>query len=157
MKLILLATAATAVFASPTEKTSKHIPEVKIRTKHSPIPLNHREKRSTSRELTDDERTSILNAHNNWRGKAARGELTDSVKARKMETMYWDTELENHSKAYSKLCIWDHSQPQGFDQLGYSYGENLYMMVFIKFQIFGAEMPNLRLEYYFGTVFTQVI
>jgi len=127
MKLLFLATAATSVLATPTEKTSKHTPEQKTRTKHVPIANNHREKRSTTRELTNAERTAILSAHNNWRGKAARGELTDSVKARKMETMYWDAELENHSKAYSKLCIWDHSKPQGFDQLGYSYGENLYI------------------------------
>ena len=80
-----------------------------------------RSRRSASRQLTDTERAEILAAHNNWRAKAARGELTDSLKAKKMEQMYWDSELEEHSKAYANQCIWAHSQPQGFDQLGYGF------------------------------------
>merc|ERR1712178_158359 len=129
MKLVLFGISAISavVLSKSPVKTSKNIPEIKVREKHVPQPIKNRNKRSATRELTDSERSALLDAHNNWRAKAARGELTDSVKARKMETMYWDKELENHSKEYSKLCIWDHSQPQGFDQLGYSYGENLYI------------------------------
>merc|ERR1712130_485318 len=89
MKLVLFGISAISaiILAKSRVKTSKNIPEIKIREKHVPKPIKNgvnRNKRSATRELTDSERTALLNAHNNWRTKAARGELTDSVKARKM-------------------------------------------------------------------------
>jgi len=81
---------------------------------------------ANNRELTQDERQGLLDAHNHWRNEAALGNLNGGKKAVAMAKMYWDNELEEHAKAFSKYCHWDHSSNVGWSNLGYSYGENLF-------------------------------
>jgi len=84
------------------------------------------ERVANARELNDQERQAILDAHNQWRNDAALGNLNGGKKATKMQKMYWDLELEEHSKKFSRFCHWGHSQNVGWSELNYSYGENLY-------------------------------
>jgi len=47
-------------------------------------------------------------------------------KARNLPKMYWDAELEESAKNYSRLCTWAHSSDTEHGTLPYDYGENNY-------------------------------
>lgn len=83
-------------------------------------------RRATHHILTDAQRKMFVDAHNQWRNRAALGHLTNGKKAEGMPRMYWDYELEAHAKLYGGRCNWTHSQPIGATKLSYKYGENLY-------------------------------
>jgi len=81
---------------------------------------------SNDRILSDDEKEAFVRRHNHWRNQAALGTFYPETKASQMPRVFWDSELAEHSKNYSRLCVWRHSSPYGFKHINYSYGENIY-------------------------------
>merc|ERR1719357_602631 len=81
---------------------------------------------SCDRILSDEEKQGFVDRHNHWRNQAALGTFNPKTKASQMPRVFWDSELAEHSKNYSRLCVWQHSGPYGFNNLDYGYGENLY-------------------------------
>ena len=67
----------------------------------------------------------FVDLHNSWRSKAATGQLTGNKKAKILNLMQWDNELEKSAKAYADLCNYQHSSEVGHSILPYTYGENL--------------------------------
>lgn len=77
-------------------------------------------------DLTPEQKQEFVDVHNWWRNEAALGNLNGGKKGKQMPKLYWDDELADHAKRYSHQCVWEHSRPQGWGDLPYSYGENLY-------------------------------
>ena len=88
-----------------------------------------RGKLNTVVAMTDARRKLWVDEHNEWRNRAAGGELADrngnTVEAKYLPKLTYDMDLERNSEEYAKLCNWKHSNKAGFTTLPYSVGENL--------------------------------
>ncbi|XP_030077221.1 peptidase inhibitor 16 isoform X2 [Microcaecilia unicolor] len=68
----------------------------------------------SSQALSEEEKKTLLQLHNDYRSKV-------TPPAADMLKMYWDTDLEKLAKSYAAECKWDHNPKRG------STGENLYL------------------------------
>jgi len=99
---------------------------------------------SCDRILSDEEKQGFVDRHNHWRNLAALGTFNSKTKASQMPRVFWDSELAEHSKNYSRLCVWEHSGPHGFNNLDYGYGENLYASTHTGMT--GAKLSNIGVD-----------
>ena len=97
--------------------------------------------------LSVHEKMQFLKAHNYWRAKAAKGMLKDHHMASQMPQIYWDEELAESSKNYSRLCHWGHSEQADLQTLPYEIGENIYITSY-KQQNFYKIIEEMASEYH---------
>jgi len=75
---------------------------------------------STASKFTAEEKTAVVNRHNDFRSK--RNETYQPCAASDMEAMVWDDALAEEAQAWADGCIGDHAEGAGSQ-----FGENLYM------------------------------
>ena len=77
------------------------------------------------KDVEPSERQGILDAHNDLRGKVARGEepLLSGVTASDMMELTWDEELARGAQLWADQCIWKHDSN---DVCRFRVGQNLY-------------------------------
>merc|ERR1719238_1679728 len=54
-------------------------------------------------DLTPEQKQEFVDQHNDWRNRAALGQLNGGKKAKQMPRMFWDEEIADHAKRYSHL------------------------------------------------------
>lgn len=71
-------------------------------------------------EITDDEKQSILDTHNDYRA---------AVNAKTMFKLYWDDELAKMAQVHSDMCAFDHDEANNRLTISYKWknGQNMVM------------------------------
>jgi len=75
---------------------------------------------STASKFTAEEKTAVVNRHNDFRSK--RNESHQPCAASDMEAMVWDDAIAEEAQAWADGCIGDHAEGAGSQ-----FGENIYV------------------------------